>query len=165
MTAQQPTPEGSEDVLATLERLEAAATPGPWEKHVEDAQADLPPDFAIWMPDVGHDGALVESEVDAEFIAAARNALPDLIPRVREAEADMAEATETYTALHTDWERQIERAEKAEAEVAALRATVERLADECARDGLWLVRRLPGNGQYGRRAEDVVRGLLGRGDR
>lgn len=52
-----------------IEGLAKEATEGPWEAGVNDHSAVLPNDYAIWMPDMGCDGALVEKEADAAWIA------------------------------------------------------------------------------------------------
>lgn len=54
---------------ALLRERAEAATPGPWEAGENEPLGIMPPDFGIWMPEVGHDGALVEKESDATFIA------------------------------------------------------------------------------------------------
>jgi hypothetical protein len=81
----------SEDELAELEALAAAATPEPWTAHI-DAEAPiggesmigldgLPDDFPPDMY-VRHDSETAPI-ADIKFIAAARNYVPRLIAEVR----------------------------------------------------------------------------------
>ena len=126
MTPQQPTPEGPEDVLATVERLEAD-----YARAYDEALRGRPNQ----MPDIAHEVMV---------------ALPDLIARVRDPDAERDSAQE-HVAYHLrDYALNSEltgdpaadmakyagrlktRAEQAEAEVSALRATVERV--EALRD-------------------------------
>lgn len=87
--------------LEKLERLAKAATPGPWAVDDESTQ-----DFGRLYVAKGRTGKLLgriaevfenclvrdkaERESNAQFIAAARNALPALIARIRELEQDAA---------------------------------------------------------------------------
>lgn len=84
----------TDDEIATLKRLERAATPGPW----ETAPMETTDNFNVISPD-GYDdpwyicqcdsfAADASSENNAALIAAARNALPKLLA---EREADKAE--------------------------------------------------------------------------
>lgn len=70
--------------LDELERLCDAATPGPW----SDANWEISgPDREVIfdIPDVAADVA----QADAAFVAAARHALPKLIAKVRELQAEL----------------------------------------------------------------------------
>ena len=72
--------------LEELERLAKAATPGPWE--MVDARAFLDDeDFEI--RNGGHCIGYGTSGKDAAYIVAACNAVPELIARVRELEAEL----------------------------------------------------------------------------
>ena len=98
-------------VLDELERLEKAATPGPWRAdgfeidQLSDAGEGYPldhyPDCAnvsTWVGASGEDGPYgIQRKEDAALIAAARNALPALLRAARErdelrARAERAEA-------------------------------------------------------------------------
>jgi hypothetical protein len=81
----------SDEELAELEALTAAATPGPWVAALEDEhgiggssmiQLGLPGDFPPDMY-VLHDGETAPS-ADIKFIAAARNYLPRLLVELRQ---------------------------------------------------------------------------------
>jgi hypothetical protein len=72
-----------------LERLERAATPGPWGvvtdgKFGKELQVQ-PPSGVTYICECGWD--FPDNRADAEFIAAARNALPALLRVARAAEA------------------------------------------------------------------------------
>jgi hypothetical protein len=81
----------SDEELAELEALAAAATPGPWVAHIEaeapiggesmigldGLQDDFPPDMYV-----RHDGETAPA-ADIKFIAAARNYVPRLLTEVR----------------------------------------------------------------------------------
>jgi hypothetical protein len=81
----------TDDELAELERLTAAATPGPWTANIEEEApigghsmisldglpGDCPPDMYVL-----HDRQIAPS-ADIKFIAAARNYMPRLIAELR----------------------------------------------------------------------------------
>jgi hypothetical protein len=78
--------------LAELERLERAATPGPWRSwvegrdhlagdHVIQRSAGTDPDIYVEIRVAG--ACHPASVADQDFIAAARNAIPSLIEEVR----------------------------------------------------------------------------------
>lgn len=81
----------SDDELAEIERLMAAATPAPWTAYIEEEEPiggdsmigldglteDFPPDMYIF-----HDRQIAPS-ADIKFIAAARNYMPRLIAELR----------------------------------------------------------------------------------
>ena len=80
--------------LDELERLETAATPGPWTGVVygENAGASLPPPYWMWLAGmcpltVYVDRWFALSPEDGAYIAALRNGFPSLISRLRAAEA------------------------------------------------------------------------------
>lgn len=78
-----PTP----DELAEWSRLADAATHGPWVAvcpriNIRIMAGDL------FVMESGKDGGIVRQEADAAFIAASRSALPRLLARVKELEAD-----------------------------------------------------------------------------
>lgn len=103
--------------LDDLERLEKAATPGPWKwhRHYYTDIGDDPPDEwtheSLAGPEFDPEGYPYKNRVmddgsangeysvkihsespDGKFIAAARNALPELIARMRKLEAAVAAA-------------------------------------------------------------------------
>jgi hypothetical protein len=85
----------TDDRLAELERLCAAATPGPWEV---DADRRLALGVASvrcvhgTRPTVAHvDAHLREMDEAAAFVAAARTAVPELIAEVRRLRAEAAD--------------------------------------------------------------------------
>jgi hypothetical protein len=80
----------TDEELAELERLAAAATPGPWIANIEEEEpiggdsmielglpGDFPPDMYVF-----HDRRIAPS-ADIKFIAAARNYVPRLIAELR----------------------------------------------------------------------------------
>jgi hypothetical protein len=81
----------SDQELAELERLTAAATPAPWVAHIEAEEptgggsmigldglaGDFPPDMYVL-----HDRKTAPS-ADIKFVAAARNYMPRLLAEVR----------------------------------------------------------------------------------
>ncbi len=75
--------------LDELERLLAAATPGPWEAHEIDE--DPPFSFLVGAGSLPPERRTVvgESAEDHAFICAARNHMGDLIARIRELKADL----------------------------------------------------------------------------
>ena len=82
------------DTLAELERLHAEATTGPWKFHTPLRYGEVTAP-AHTNPTEGYDGKLVAESCDAAdaiFIAAAHDALPALIARLRELEASLAKA-------------------------------------------------------------------------
>src|SRR5690606_34086770 len=98
--------------LAELERLDAEATPGPWQVIDYDG-----------INVVGPRGIIVDDKgfADCALIAAARTAVPALIKRVRELERDNAGmrarlseiATEREPALFTEMDVHVARADLA----------------------------------------------------
>jgi hypothetical protein len=73
----------SDKTLAELEELEQAATPGPWDL-IENQGIQFR--YEIYVPSAG--GILphyvdLGIEANASFIAAARNALPDLLAEIK----------------------------------------------------------------------------------
>jgi hypothetical protein len=79
----------SEDRLAEITALEAAATAGPWHTAREAGTSSYPPDFvANWvgehMQGVGtfDTGVGEQAEADLEFILDARTAVPQLLAEV-----------------------------------------------------------------------------------
>ena len=79
--------------LDELERLERAATPGPWTSHRPGRYGEVLATESEWTN--GYYGFLVAQScgpLNAEFIVAARNALPALIRRIRELEQNLADA-------------------------------------------------------------------------
>jgi hypothetical protein len=75
--------------LDTLAALAEAATQGPW--HVSDNDSQWVVDnYGVAVADVEESEASWTPSRDAAFIAAARAAVPDLIERVRQAEAENA---------------------------------------------------------------------------
>jgi hypothetical protein len=93
-----------EDFLAELERLEKAATPGPWVSSIEgrdhtsgdntiltaDDPRQLDPDVYASIRVAGGDWHPVAIS-DQDFIAAARNAVPHLIAEVRRLRRNQSE--------------------------------------------------------------------------
>lgn len=70
--------------LDALEELERAATPGPWEAERDVYDGD------VWYVEPDGQPVLIArrpSDTDGALIAAARNALPDLIAAARERDA------------------------------------------------------------------------------
>lgn len=96
----EPTPI-TDAVLAELERLEKAATPGPWyhdaKFQVGSVSDDDDQSFGMLIPlaDVFGDNR----EVDINLIVTARNALPSLLHRLRTAEADQRKLDAVVHAL------------------------------------------------------------------
>lgn len=81
--------------LEELERLASEATPGEWGTEARLPYAQKPrvlsrEGFLVAEVGNGQIGRQDQWERDAEFIAAAREALPDLIQRERESEAQIA---------------------------------------------------------------------------
>jgi hypothetical protein len=76
-----------------LEELARAATPGPWHAvdGTESGTKALTTNTGAWLGTI-EDGSALRNGADAAFIAAARNAVPELIERVRAAEGLLAEA-------------------------------------------------------------------------
>ncbi len=76
--------------IAELERLAAAAAPGPW--FYSETQDEYP---VVYVEASNAATVLFESDwgtrADAAFIAAARTAVPALVARVRELERALAE--------------------------------------------------------------------------
>lgn len=87
----------SKERLREIEARAKSATDGPWEAHEEDG--GVLPEWAIWMPDAGHDGAMVEGKSDAEFIAHARADVPDLLAEVKRLRAGLTEALDLARVL------------------------------------------------------------------
>ena len=86
--------------LARIEARAKSATDGPWEAHEEDG--GVLPEWAVWMPDAGHDGAMVVGKADAEFIAHARTDVPDLLAEVKRLRAGIGEAaSDLHVLAHT----------------------------------------------------------------
>ena len=124
--------------LEELERLEREATPGKW----QDGTATCCPDMG-WVDGPRGKGRVCPTHeggkrthtldaADAALIAAARNALPALLARVRELEAER----DRYAKLHSEAEAQIECRSAMAAELRALREVAE--AAEHYRDMRWL---------------------------
>lgn len=79
--------------LNELERLEKAATPGPWkwaEKNSIDFGYVGPNGERTVLFGEDHEGAVHQDDPDGKFLAALRNALPELLRRLRAAEAECA---------------------------------------------------------------------------
>ena len=74
--------------LDELERLEKAATPGPWHQHETWPGANLGRNVVSYKPSangiVGSDFFQTRTDEDAEIIVTARNALPALIAELRQ---------------------------------------------------------------------------------
>ncbi|RXT91363.1 hypothetical protein B1F69_14185 [Pseudomonas syringae] len=83
--------------LAPLKALEAAATPGPWLRdygnHVEHSACG-DEGFEEWQEagPVMVSGDTPQSNADADFVAAARQAIPELIAEVEALRAHLLEA-------------------------------------------------------------------------
>lgn len=126
--------------LAELERLERAATPGPWELRTDA----INPDLVLTGP-----AGLDLKRRDAKLMEHARNALPSLVHRLRTAEARMTELeaerrimTEGLTESQKQHgaaldarDAQRDRAEKADAEIARLMDIQRRAAEAAFREG------------------------------
>lgn len=87
-----------DQIKAILGRL-GAATPGPWEKAVDDHGPRVGFEVGIWVPGVGEFGEWVienvtseRPETDAEFIAHAREDVPALLDEVQRLRAGAASA-------------------------------------------------------------------------
>lgn len=112
------------DERAAMRALADAATRAPWEASRDDLTDDMnvvhDQEHRVWVAHTGTRG-MVGAEPDAEFIAAARTAVPRLLDALDTAEAK-ARLVETYLRMEREAARRnLERAEKAEAEVARLR--------------------------------------------
>lgn len=91
--------------LDALEALASAATKGPW-GHYSPRGRGWPNYDPIFGGRPGDEVALVKRFEDHRFIAAAREAVPALIARVRELEAQRADVLAEIQALeHSDWLR------------------------------------------------------------
>lgn len=112
------------DVVARLRQLEAAATPGPWRMRVRKPLASKytgpshvvagePGPVRAAIADYARNVADYCADPDAELIAAARNALPQLLA-ITEAAAEV-EATLSYDGSAT-----LEAAQRLAAALAAL---------------------------------------------
>ena len=88
----------SELDLDRLEALPTAASPGPWRTDPSERVETRPPNtYDVWRPFVG---CVAENLTfaDAEFIAAAREAVPALIAEVRR----LAAKVDAVKALHRE---------------------------------------------------------------
>lgn len=91
MTTPQPSDTPRVDQWADLRALEAAATPGPWEADVDGVWVGAAPEDPLdGAPSI--DISTLRHEDDAAFIAAARNAVPDLLVEVDRLRAALVEA-------------------------------------------------------------------------
>ncbi len=83
----------SAEDLNALAELEASASPAPWDAlyrkawGVDYTALSIQPIDEAADSDLAHACCVPMDDADVEFIAAARNALPGLIQRVREADA------------------------------------------------------------------------------
>lgn len=111
--------------MIDLDEIEAranSATPGPWTYHDGCGYVEVPPGGAIefkpgWERSVHFLARVHNNHVEGEdglgfdgaFIAAARTDVPALIARVRELEAEQAEAHAAWeqTGIHTDGTRDL----------------------------------------------------------
>jgi hypothetical protein len=122
--------------LDELDRLAAAATPGPWEANPASGLHD---DAAAW---VGYDSTGTGPQTficstanhpdglnDAAFIAASRSALPLLVARVRELEAQLDHQKSTAAGLRRVQSETVERLRQRTDERDALRDGITKLAD------------------------------------
>jgi hypothetical protein len=113
--------------LDALQRLCDAATCGPWE--ADDGSMTVRSDDVV-VCDV--DTGLREGDLaDAAFISAARDALPKLIARVRELQAEADKLCDLCDQAGGNWERWKKRAETAEAEVRRLNDEDAALSEAC----------------------------------
>lgn len=90
--------------LAALKALADAATPGPWEEVAESGE------WWITGPDIYNDAVMTTnaseiSQADADFICAAREAVPALLAEVERLRADNADLRAALSALTADMER------------------------------------------------------------
>lgn len=124
--------------LDELEALEKAATPGPWvldrETYVSTRYVSPDDDQLIADCDFVRPSSLRQSEANAAFIPAARNALPTLIARLRAAEARLQQLMNAYAALLEMHCSAKSRTESAEERVRELEAKFGELADEIDQD-------------------------------
>lgn len=139
MSAPEPTD------LDELERLEAAATPGPWEVEGFGWTDTETGDGEDWVTirQAGSTNAIMDSlihdqnqdQVERNFalIAAARNALPDLIRRVREAEAERDRLRAQVVKVVAGWRKSA--AEDRDAESRTLRSVCDYLEAVLAGEG------------------------------
>jgi hypothetical protein len=75
----------SDDELDRLEQLAASSTSAPWKSFIEGRDHDSGSSFISTQ---GEDRYLTgATEADQDFIAAARNALPDLLDELRKSRA------------------------------------------------------------------------------
>lgn len=85
-------------------KLADAATPGPWEEVAESGE------WWITGPDIYNDAVMTTnaseiSQADADFICAAREAVPALLAEVERLRADNADLRAALSALTADMER------------------------------------------------------------
>ena len=99
--------------LNELERLEKAATPGPWvwaEKNSIDFGYVGPNGERTVLFGEDHEGAVHRDDPDGKFLAALRNALPELLRRLRAAEAELAAwKAQGSTGIICQWRKDAER--------------------------------------------------------
>ncbi len=127
--------------LGRIEKLAEAATKGPWEAK-EPAFAPGIGRARVFGPGYApkHDGKECIKLADAEFIAAAREAVPALVAAVRERDASLR----TYDEQLTHY---IAQTVKYQAELTALRSRLERV--EKAARALYVQSGDVVNNQYG----------------
>lgn len=152
----------TDEQLTDLERLAGAATGGPWAAHdLSDEKVDSENRRGWWWvwreANLPHFGGVLEvndrgephgavgealitdgrdgeqERADAEFIAAAREALPALIADLRESrarEAELGAAFQSATAAHVEWE---DKARTVEAERDGLQQRIDKALEWCSK--------------------------------
>lgn len=123
-----------------LAALAAAATPGPWKARQEDDDDwavrqvnDDPPGVTTYIVEGCHQGKS-GGMYDAEFIAAAREAVPALLARVAQAETERDAAKEllaTVAAYRDQVEPVVARAVRTERALAAVRELCDSYEANC----------------------------------
>ena len=90
----------TEDELVAIEARANTATPGPWTRIINTCGG--PVIYSVWVEDARGWSICVDvSEADAEFIAAARDAVPALIAEVRRLQEELLTAIErTQGSVH-----------------------------------------------------------------
>ncbi len=99
----------TDEAMAGLRALDTAATRGPWTAHhsehgLNEVRAGTVV-IVSWPGFDGLDTSLAETAANAQLIATARTALPDLLARLATRDAELAERDETIRVLR----RQVER--------------------------------------------------------